>query len=56
MLPADEFRYQAAMARRLSAGLTVADVARMEAFAVECDAAAVSADLAAAALTPLLQP
>lgn len=50
MLAAAKLRHQAEMARRLCVGLTVADIAVMEAYAVECDAAAVCADLAAAAL------
>ena len=47
---AAKLRQQAIMARRLCLGHTVADIAMMEAYAVECDAAAVRADLAAAAL------
>ena len=47
---AAKLRQQAIMARRLCVGHTVADIAMMEAYAVECDAAAVCADLAAAAL------
>ena len=53
VLAAAELRQQAVMARRLCLGHTVADIAMMEAYAVECDAAAACADLAAeAALKP----